>query len=309
MPAGEQVGQRVEASAVRQWRDVEHRACRQHLFDVRAVLQAHGHQIAVRQHRAFWHAGGSAGVEDPGQVVGLHRLAGDGRRGRQSLILVAVTDDDARIDRLGRELLQEAVEQGGTGDDHACTGVGCDWHHFAGVQLGIDRHRAQPGGPDSEKRLKILTAVFHIEQDTCTAGHAERAAQATCQAVNTVRHLPEREGFSGTGQGVEFRVAPGADQEGLCDVHLLRAARYRYSLLSDLVPLSDRWGTHGPRAAFGATNLVATVFASVRPRVVQHNLPDQEIKATCVRVCPRSALPGEAPYSVFGTNRLWFPIR
>ena len=131
--AGENVRQRIEASAVRQRRDMEHGLAGKDLLDVRSVLQAHCHQVAVRQHRALGNACGPAGIENPGQVVGLHRLAGDRRRACQPFILVAVTDDDARIDRLRRKLLHQALEQRGTRDDQAGAGVCRDRHDLARV--------------------------------------------------------------------------------------------------------------------------------------------------------------------------------
>ena len=67
--AGGEVRQAVEAGAVGQRRRVQHRVARPELVDVGEIRQGLGPQVAVREHRAFRHSRGAAGVEQPGGGV------------------------------------------------------------------------------------------------------------------------------------------------------------------------------------------------------------------------------------------------
>ena len=82
--------QAVLTGTVRQRRQMQHGVTRHDVIDVSAVMQAHAQQIAVRQHGAFGHASSTAGVKQPGQIIGLHVHASHRRVAQHGLVSVII---------------------------------------------------------------------------------------------------------------------------------------------------------------------------------------------------------------------------
>ena len=183
---GHEVRDRVDAGAVRHGCRVGDGILRGNVIDVVEVAQAHGEQVAVRDHHALGPARGAAGVEQPRGVVG----------GALFDVGQPVTFVDPRV-TLGAVHVHHAVQPGELprvghdvrGDEGpARAGVLHDPLHFPEVQLGVDRHHHQPGPPGPEQQLQIARMVAH-EQHHALAGLQSSRTQARAKTGGSLRPL------------------------------------------------------------------------------------------------------------------------
>jgi hypothetical protein len=151
--AGHQVGNGVNAGAVRHRRGIDDGVLRRDRVHVDEIGEPHGHEVAVRQHHALGPAGGAAGVEQPGDVVGgtVHHRNGTSR---QQLLVGGGLDIDLALE--GFELRWRHV-RGHEGP--ARLRVVDDPLRLAGVQLGIHRHHHQARPPRAKQHLQIAWVV------------------------------------------------------------------------------------------------------------------------------------------------------
>ena len=174
-----QVRDGVDAGAMRDRRGVGDGVALRHRVHVDEVSQAHGHQVAVRQHHALGPAGGAAGVEQPGHVaeqpLGHRHGQRIGRGGEQGVGIGRIERDLALQpgQGLGRHI--------GRHEAPARAAVGHDPFHLARVQLGVHRHRHHAGPPDAPQRLQVARVVVGEQQHAVALGQAG-LAQALRQA-------------------------------------------------------------------------------------------------------------------------------
>ena len=156
---------------------------RRDIADIGEIVHGLADQVAVAEHRAFRPPGRAGSVEQPGRIVGLDLGHRHGRAGRELRPERAV----GRHDPLQRRDL--AVEPGdrflllAIGEADPCNAVLQNEGEFLAVQLGVDRHGADPGMP---------AGVFHGHV-VRHVGHDNRRPVALSQA-EPVHHLPGQHG-------------------------------------------------------------------------------------------------------------------
>jgi len=162
--AGHQVRDGVEAAAMRHRCAIDDGVAGAHRVDVDEIGQAHGQQVALRDHHALGPAGGAAGVEQPGQVVG----AGVVRRGRCALAGGQRPQQRVGLGAFGVDLALQAGDRPGRDiarhEAPARATVADDPGDLRRVQLGIHRHDRQPGPPGAPQQLQVARVVAHEEQ-------------------------------------------------------------------------------------------------------------------------------------------------
>jgi hypothetical protein len=120
---------------------MHHRAAGRRPIDVGVVVERHGEQVAMAEHRALGPAGGARGVEQPGQIG---RLAVGDRAGiahfHEAVGLGRDVDDLLERRRLLRGLGDGRCKIAG---DEAQPGAGIlqDEGELLGMELGVHRHR------------------------------------------------------------------------------------------------------------------------------------------------------------------------
>ncbi len=157
--------QAVKTGAVRQRRRMQHGVAGRDRIDIGEISQAHRDQVAVGERGALGPAGGAAGIEEPGGVL---RPALDQRgrlSGERAAPLGLAGDDEAR--ELRQRAGQRRQRLGEIGADKAQprAAMAEDVAELLAMQLGVDRHRHQPGMPDAEERLEIGGPVGHRDGD------------------------------------------------------------------------------------------------------------------------------------------------
>jgi hypothetical protein len=177
--AGHQVGNGVNAGAVRHRRGIDDGILRRDRVHVDEIGEPHGHEVAVRQHHALGPAGGAAGVEQPGDVVGgtVHHRNGTSR---QQLLVGGGLDIDLALE--GFELRWRHV-RGHEGP--ARLRVVDDPLRLAGVQLGIHRHHHQARPPRAKQHLQITWVVALKEHHALARGEAGfvECTRQPCRAI------------------------------------------------------------------------------------------------------------------------------
>ena len=172
--AGHDVRNGVDAGAMRHGCAVDNRVAWVDGVHVDKIGQAHGHQVAMAEHHALGLARGSAGIEQPGQV--LRSACRDRRRwqGEQRFVVGAQGIDGA----IGRV---QALAHVRCDERPACLRVVKDPLRLAQVQLGVHRDHRESGPPGAVHKLEIGRMVAHVQRNAIAglqAGGPERRGQA-----------------------------------------------------------------------------------------------------------------------------------
>ena len=215
--AGHQVGNRVQAGAMRHRRGVDHGVLRRHGVHIDEVGQAHRHEIALGEHHALRAAGGAAGVEQPGHIVGVALGHGNGRgighRGQQGVGRFRF-DVDLSLQpgqRLRRDVARDEAP--------ARLRIRDDPLDFPHVQLGVDGHHHQARPPRGPHDLEVTRVVAH-EQQHAVAWRQPGVAHALRQRGAAAR--PVAMGGVQVGAVVDrgaMRVLEGATQQQVGKAH------------------------------------------------------------------------------------------
>ena len=170
----EEVGQGVEAAAMRERRDVQLRVRLVERVDVGVVSVAHEHEVAVRKHRALGTPGGAAGEEDPRRIGGLHRARPRGRFAEEALVAVgAGADHPLQPGHLALER-REPLRERGCGEEQLRARALGDVSHLLGMELGVGGHEAKTRGPAGEVQFQDFRAVLHANCDAISRGERGR---------------------------------------------------------------------------------------------------------------------------------------
>ena len=169
------VGEGIEPRAVRQRRGMQDGVVRAQVVDVGVVAVAREQQVAVREHRAFRPAGGAAGIEHPGFVVGIAGLRRDRLSAKQRRVILRAGDENGRHrpDAGRRQCVGDLRRR----QAQARLRVGHDPGHLARMQLAVDRHRRQAGAPHRIQRRQELWAVVHRQRHAGAGRQPVPAAQ------------------------------------------------------------------------------------------------------------------------------------
>jgi hypothetical protein len=170
-PAVGDVGQHVEARAVRHRRGMDDGVAGRDGIDIGEIIEDRRHQVALGQRHALGPAGGAAGVEQPGRV-GRRPLGRFDRRDEQRVPCRAAGFD--RFDQARHGQTGQRGMEVGRGEAQPAAAVAEDVFELLRMQLGIDRHRHQPGMPAGEHRLGIRGAVLHHQADAIAGRQARR---------------------------------------------------------------------------------------------------------------------------------------
>ena len=147
--------------------------------DVGKIIQDRRHDVLLRQRHALGAAGGAAGVEQPGRIIGRARGDGHRRAGCERGVARAVRVDHFVQTVHARRERRHRVVEIGAGETQARAAVLQDEFEFARMQLGVDRHRAQARVPAGEHQLDVLRAILHHQRDAL----AEHGAAALHEAI------------------------------------------------------------------------------------------------------------------------------
>ncbi len=222
--AGHEVGNGVEAGAVRHGRGVGNGVLRRDGVHVVEIGQPHGHEVAVRDHHALGPAGGAAGVEQPGGVGG--RALGHGGQAR------AVFQPGGAGHGIGVDHAVQPRQRGGVGqhvggdEGPARLGVVHDPLHLFGVQLGVHRHHHQPGPPGAEQQLQVPRVVAHEQHDPVARHQASRQEVSTCSRGALCPLAMGGDTLGAEKQGRPGRVLQGRAFEQVGQVHGCASRRW-----------------------------------------------------------------------------------
>ncbi len=155
------VGQDVQAGAVRHRRGVQQARMLVDGVDVGEVGDRHREQVPVRKHGAFRSAGRSAGVEKPRERIWRDWHRPLQRRRAQAVRVFAPAD---RRHPQCRARRAQRIRDTGFERRRCKNGRGAcvihDLRDLASVKLGVDRHGDHAGCPDAEQQLDVFGAVF-----------------------------------------------------------------------------------------------------------------------------------------------------
>jgi hypothetical protein len=87
------------------------------------------------------------------------------------------------------------------------------------MQLGIDWHRAQASDPAGQQGFKESCAVFHAQDDPLTLLQTQLVQHACRQGMAAFGQLPIADCFSAAAEGLQMRMAAGAVQDRLNNIH------------------------------------------------------------------------------------------
>ena len=160
-----EVGEVVEARAVRQRGGVEQAAGARNRVHVGEVAPGHLREVAVREHGPLRSPRRPARVKDPRER--LRRCLREGSLER----ILDVGDLPRRFD----------CKAGPTVPDYP--------GYFAWVQLRVDGYRGEPRPPGAVQGNQVLGAVGHGEGDPLSGGKAEARGQPVREARGAAREL------------------------------------------------------------------------------------------------------------------------
>jgi hypothetical protein len=165
-PAVLHVRQVVQAAAMRQRCRVQHHVARRHGLHLAQVAQARQQQLARTEHHAFGAAGGAAGVEEP-RRIGVAALGGQRQRRcvvRQSERVAVQRHCGSGRDQIAAlRVIYESQPR---------AAVLQDPRRFAGMQLGVDRHRGRTGPPHAPQQHEVVGPVGEEKPDALARQHA-----------------------------------------------------------------------------------------------------------------------------------------
>ncbi len=164
--AAREVGEVVEARAVREGRGMQEPAVGLDVIDVGEVAEGHLREVAAAQHRALGTPGGPARIEEPRQV-------GGGRVGERR--------------GLGRGDLRDLAR---ILDGEARLGVRDDEGDLPGMQLRVHRHRGKARPPDAVEGLEVLGRILHRDRHPVAGPEGEALAQPRGEPRRARRQLP-----------------------------------------------------------------------------------------------------------------------
>ena len=202
----------VETGTVRKRRRVQIGVALVEEVDVGEVRVAHRHQIPVAQRRPFGAAGGAAGEEDPGRIVG-RRGQRRKRVGREERLVIAAPGGDHGQSRPARD----GVGKPRRDEDPPRLRLLDDPLHLLGMKTGVDGDGAESRAPAAEQDFEELGTVLEVEDDALSRD--DPFSQRTAEADDTARQLriSRRCCFGGHGGPVG---KPARDLQHLCgDVH------------------------------------------------------------------------------------------
>ena len=164
------VRQAVTARAVRHRRRVQNAIAGADRFDLGEIGERLLHQIAMGEHRALGAAGGAAGIKQPGQIVGRARRHVDAVALIEAAPLGAVGRDGAAMRR-------DVVGAVGACQNQRGLAYADDVTEFLAMELGVHRHRDQPGVPDRKQRFEEFRPVGHGDR------HAARPVRTSARRL------------------------------------------------------------------------------------------------------------------------------
>ena len=187
------------------------------VVDVGVVAVAGEQQVAMGEHRALRPAGGAAGVEHPGFVIGV---AGHGRERvaiKQRRVILGAGDENRRHcpDAGSRQRVGDL----GRGEAQPGLQVGHDPGHLARMQLAVDRHRRQAGPPHRVQRRQELRTVLHGERHAGAGRQPVPAAQRTGHAGGVTFELAIRQPAAIPRDCGMIGELPGRVVQGAREVH------------------------------------------------------------------------------------------
>ena len=191
-----EMGEIVEARAMRERCGVQQAAGGRDRVHVDEIAERHLAEIAVREHRALGAPGGAAGIEQPGERLGI----GFGRR--QDVIRSQA-----------RHLLRRLEHQ-------PRPRIGDDEGYFLRMQPGVHRHHREPRPPGGVERLEVFRRVFHGDRDALARRETDALAQPRGEAPDPQGELaiggPARPAVEDRGRP---RAGPGGALQSCDKVH------------------------------------------------------------------------------------------
>ncbi len=151
------------------------------VLDIGVMRLDHGSEIAMGEHGALGATGGTAGVEQPGEVIVCARTD-LGRLVRQHCAISIRTDGD-HLRAGSRQRAIQLRRDAGRGEDKGGRAIVDDLGNLARMELGVDRHDRQSGSPGSKEDLRHLRAIGAGDQHAVSGPGLAR--QCACQRERT----------------------------------------------------------------------------------------------------------------------------
>src|SRR5262249_42648684 len=147
------VWERVETRAMRQWSGMQFHVAIIEMVDVGVITVRHELKIAEGENGSLGNACGSAGVEQPGLVLGRADRLGDGVGHQQAGIILRLDRDDSGLPRLEDTERSESARHICGAKAGFAAGVGKNERELLLMEPDIHGYGDHAGPPDTVKDL------------------------------------------------------------------------------------------------------------------------------------------------------------